>query len=160
MISEDAFAEKNERLWQKSHIPKEIVEIEVTETVEADDSYDFLHVIQQVRNSGFAISIDDFDIKNANLSLSTFLNFDVLEIDKTLIDDLPENSKARVVVASIAGICRNVGVRLIVEGVETQEQFDILREIDCAGVQGFWFSKPITMQAFEALYLEPKRTSD
>lgn len=154
-ISEEAFAEKVEYIWRKNYIPKELVEIEVTETVEEDDSYDFLKVIQQVKSSGFTISIDDFGIKNANLSLFTSLNFDVLKIDKTLINDLTDNLKAQAVVASIANICRTVGIRLIVEGVETQAQFNILQEIECDGVQGFLFSKPITLEAFEQMYLQP-----
>lgn len=152
-ISEDDFAGRLQQAWEKRRIPKHLVEIEVTETVEAEDNYTFIEVMKRVKRNGFAVSIDDFGVRHANLSLFTSLEFDVLKIDKSLVDDLPVNRKAQAILSSIAEICRKMEIRLIVEGVETPEQMDFLRTIYCDGVQGYLFSKPIPVEEFQDRYL-------
>lgn len=152
-ICELNFAEKLQQTWELYRVPKSLIEIEVTETVEADDGYDFLAVVHKIKEYGFAVSIDDFGVKNANLSLFTTMDFDVLKVDKSLIDDLVQNAKAQAILAYISDICRTMDIKLIVEGVETSEQFEILHRLNCDGVQGFFFSRPIPMEEFEKRYL-------
>lgn len=152
-LSDRHFAEKLQRSWEEYRVPKALIEIEVTETVEADDSYDFLAVIRDIKARGFFVSIDDFGVRNANLSLFTTMDFDVLKVDKSLIDDLDDNIKAQAILAYISDICRRMNIKLIVEGVETPRQFQILRQLNCDGVQGFLFSKPIPRERFERQYL-------
>lgn len=158
-LSDRHFAEKLQHTWEEYRVPKSLIEIEVTETVEADDSYDFLAVIREIKARGFFVSIDDFGVRNANLSLFATMDFDVLKVDKSLIDDLEENMKAQAIIAYISDICRRMNIRLIVEGVETPQQFQILRQLNCDGVQGFLFSKPISQECFERQYLLSKDRS-
>lgn len=152
-ISDRHFTEKLQRTWGKYRIPKSLIEIEVTETVKEDDSYDFLSVIRAIKDSGFSVSIDDFGVKNANLSLFTTMDFDVLKVDKSLVDDLVQNSKAQTLLAYITDVCRKLDIKMIVEGIETPQQFQILQQLNCDGVQGFLFSKPIPAKHFEMQYL-------
>lgn len=152
-LVEENFSQRLEEIWRKYNIPKAYIEIEVTETIETNDNYSFLRVMEIIRNLGFAITIDDFGVRYANLSLFTTANFDVLKIDKSLITDLPENKRAQAVLQSITDICRKMGVHLIVEGVETEEQLDVLKQINCDGAQGYLFSRPLPLKEFELLYL-------
>lgn len=152
-LSEENFAARLKTIWQKYRIPQALLEIEVTETVEADENCDFFRVIRQIKENGFIVSIDDFGVKNANLSLFTSAEFDVLKLDKSLISTLIGNERARAVIASISDICRRMKVKLIAEGVESEEQLEILREIKCGGAQGYLFSKPIPGDKFKEKYL-------
>lgn len=152
-LTEKQFEARLLDIWRKYGIPQELLEIEVTESVEADDSYNFLRIIRQIRDAGFSVSIDDFGVKHANLSLFTSMDFDVLKIDRSLTSDLPRNPKARAIMQSVADICRKMGIRIVAEGVETEEQLAILKDIDCGGAQGYLFSRPLPVDEFEQKYL-------
>lgn len=151
-LSEKRFAEKLYQIWKKYDIPQENVVIEITESAEEDNHYDFLGVVDSIRKRGFAISIDDFGVRHANLSLFVSCDFDELKIDRSLIVDLESNPKARTIVQSVSDVCREMGVRLIVEGVETESQMEILDRMGCSGVQGFLFSRPVPGEEFRARY--------
>lgn len=148
------FAERLQNIRRKYGIPLELLEIEVTETVEADDKQAFYDVISHLGERHFQISIDDFGIKNVNLSLFTDVDFDILKIDKHVTENLCRNEKSRMLLSSLADICRSMNVRMIVEGVETQEQFDFLKESGCDAVQGFLFGKPIPPRQFQSHFLK------
>ncbi|MCC8027871.1 MAG: sensor domain-containing phosphodiesterase [Clostridium sp.] len=152
-LTEKNFVRKIQNIWEKYRVPKELVEIEVTETAEEDDFNGFLTVIRAIRKSGFTVSVDDFGVRNANLSLFTAVDFDVLKIDKSLVDDLGRNPKTQAVLFAVSDICHKMGIKLIIEGVETEEQLEVLKDIDCTGVQGFLFSKPIPADQFEERYM-------
>lgn len=140
-------------IWSVYRIPKHLLEIEITETVEEEDRCHLIQLVKEIKKAGFSVSIDDFGIKNANLSLFTSMDFDILKIDKSLIQDLPHNKKAQAVLSSISDICLKTGIRMIVEGVENQEQLAILQQYKCDGIQGFLFSKPLPVSEFEARYM-------
>lgn len=152
-LTEKQFHTRLREIWSRYDIPQELVEIEVTESVEADDDYNFFHVIQETRESGFSVSIDDFGVRHANLSLFTAMDFDVLKIDRSLVTELPTNFKARAIIQSVADICRKMGIRLIAEGVETEEQLTLLKELNCSGAQGYLFSRPLPISEYEERYL-------
>ena len=77
----------------------------------------------------------------------------MLKIDKSLAENIQDNRKAQMVVESIAGICRKMDIRMVVEGVETEEQFDILSKIGCEQAQGYLFSRPIPIEEYERRYI-------
>lgn len=147
------FQSRLREIWEKHKIPQDLLEIEVTESAEADDNYNFIRVIEETRASGFSVSIDDFGVKYANLSLFTSVDFDVLKIDRSLVMELPSNFKARAIIQSVADICRKMDIRLIAEGVETQDQLSTLQELDCGGAQGYLFSRPLPRKEYEEKYL-------
>ena len=109
--------------------------------------------MKKIKQEGFSISIDDFGIKNANLSLFTSMDFDILKIDKCLVHNLAHNEKAQAVLYSISNLCRKMGIQMIVEGVETEEQLKLLQQIRCDGIQGYLFSPPVPLGKFEEHYI-------
>lgn len=152
-ISETDFVERLEEAWRQWKVPKELLEIEVTETVELDDEKNFLDIVKRVKEAGFRISIDDFGARYANLSLFAASCFDVLKIDRCLVRDLPDNPTAFAVLKAISDICRKMNIRVIAEGVENERQLNALLEIGCDGLQGFHFSRPIPLEEYQAKYL-------
>lgn len=141
-------------LITKHNIDISLLELEVTETAEVDNQLVFSQALEKLKESGFSISIDDFGVRNASLSLFTTINFDILKLDRSLVKTLAQNQKARILIRSLAVICSDLGIKLIAEGVETLEQLDILKELRCNEVQGYLFSKPLPLNDFENKYLQ------
>lgn len=141
-------------LITKHNIDISLLELEVTETAEVDNQLVFSQALEKLKEYGFSISIDDFGVRNASLSLFTTINFDILKLDRSLVKILAQNQKARILIRSLAVICSDLGIKLIAEGVETLEQLDILKELRCNEVQGYLFSKPLPLNDFENKYLQ------
>lgn len=141
-------------LITKHNIDISLLELEVTETAEVDNQLVFSQALEKLKEYGFSISIDDFGVRNASLSLFTTINFDILKLDRNLVKTLAQNQKARILIRSLAVICSDLGIKLIAEGVETLEQLDILKELRCNEVQGYLFSKPLPLNDFENKYLQ------
>lgn len=141
-------------LITKHNIDISLLELEVTETAEVDNQLVFSQALEKLKEYGFSISVDDFGVRNASLSLFTTINFDILKLDRSLVKTLAQNQKARILIRSLAVICSDLGIKLIAEGVETLEQLDILKELRCNEVQGYLFSKPLPLNDFENKYLQ------
>lgn len=154
-LSHPNLAEKLFTIINKYSLDIRLLELEVTETIEAANKQHFIRALEELKSKGFSISIDDFGVKNANLSLFTAIDFDILKLDQSLIQTISTNKKTRILTRSLSLICRDLGIRLIAEGVENKEQLAILKELHCNEVQGFLFSRPLSLEDFEKQYLQP-----
>lgn len=152
-LSQPDFVTQLSALCQQYGVEKHCLEVELTETAQAADFLDLQVLIQELRQAGFLVSIDDFGTEYANLALLSKVDFDVLKLDKSLIDDVANNTKARTVVETIVGICQKMHIEVVAEGIETVEQLDVLRMCGVELVQGFLFSKPIPIGEYEKKYL-------
>lgn len=112
-----------------------------------------LTLIDGIREAGFAISIDDFGVDYANLSLFTSANFDELKLDKSLVDNVVANQKTQMIIESVVDICHRMDIRVVAEGVETEEQFGILKRNGCEQAQGYLFSRPVPIEEYEERFL-------
>lgn len=148
-LEEENFVERLESITSKYDIPTDLLEIEITETAEADDRNLLQDITSLLRDRHFPISIDDFGVRNANLSLFVDLEFDVLKIDRHVTEQLCQNRKSQLLISALVQICHKMEVKLIVEGIETKNQLDILREIKCEEGQGYIFSRPLPLMEFE-----------
>lgn len=153
-LGQPTFADRIQSIREKYHIPVELLEIEVTETIEASDRRLFHEVLQRLQKKRFKIAIDDFGVSFANVTLLTEIDFDILKLDKHLIDNLLSSSKTPMLVDSLTEICHKLGVRVVAEGVERPEQLDILKNAGCDDAQGYLFSRPISSKKYlEKYYL-------
>lgn len=155
-LTERDFIDTISSICAKYGVDKKWVEIEMTESVEGMEGFDITGLIDRIRAAGFSVSIDDFGVHFANLSLFTAVDFDVLKIDKSLVDNITTNCKAQSVVGLLVNICSQMGIRTTAEGIETEEQFRILQQMGCAEAQGYLFSKPLPHEEYEAKFLESK----
>lgn len=133
-------------------IDPSLIEIEVTESARGRGGDLLRQVTDELRTHGFRVAVDDFGVDNANVSLFTQLSFDVLKLDKSLVSGLDENDHTRRVVSSVAKLCNDLGIQSVAEGIETQEQLDVLGSTGCTRAQGYHIGRPVPIAEFERTY--------
>lgn len=138
---------------RKYDLSSEYIEIEITETIGEMERETISQVGKNLKNNGYKIALDDFGTKYTNLSMLTTIDFDVLKLDGSLVKRLEESEKNQVIVDSIVKMCNRIGIEIIAEGVETEEQRKMLRNLGCAFAQGYYYSKPISRAEFDRRYL-------
>lgn len=152
-LAQPDFVKRLNALCRDYGVDKKYLEIEITETVRQADGVNFKTLIDELRQSGFIVSIDDFGTEYANLALLSNVDFDVLKLDRSLVYDVARNAKARTVVESIIEICRKMNIQVVAEGIETEEQLAVLRACGVELAQGFLFSRPVPLEEYEKKYL-------
>lgn len=130
------------------------MELELTESLAAENLVFISSVIKRIKELGFKTSIDDFGIGYSSLSALKSIPFDVLKIDKSFIDDLEIEKKSRDMVGSIISLVHALGMKVVAEGAESLKQVEILSSLGADGIQGYYFSRPLRKDAFEALVEE------
>lgn len=130
-------------------IPHEYIEIEFTETMYHESQKTLRDTINLLKEKGFFSSIDDFGSGYSSLSLLQNMPFDVLKIDKTLIDSIHSNQKSKTVVTDIIKMAKDLQMDVVAEGVESKETVNLLKAFDCDQIQGFYFDKPLSTNDFE-----------
>lgn len=143
------FTEQIVATIKKFHIPTKYIEIEFTETVDFQDKEALVHAVEYLKSFGIATSMDDFGTGFSSLSLLKTLPVDVLKIDKSLLDTQTASEKERVIISNVVRMVQEMNIRVITEGVETQEQAEFLKGIHCDNAQGFLFDKPLPKEQFE-----------
>ncbi|TXI00577.1 MAG: EAL domain-containing protein [Rhizobium sp.] len=132
------------RFAEQSGIPASAVVIEVTETVYLEQRADFIrNTITALREAGFRIALDDFGTGYAALSHLIDVPVDIIKIDRSFTRRMKYNDGALAIVEGLIGIARRLHIALVAEGVETEDQAAILRELGCQLVQGFLYSKAV-----------------
>jgi len=148
-LADSSFAEKIVKIVKKHRIPTRYIEIEFTESAEMEDSEVLIHAIDILKSYGISCSMDDFGTGYSSLSLLTDTPVDVLKIDKSLLDADTVTSREKVILSNIVRMVRALNIDVIMEGVETVEQADFLKQINCTHAQGFLFDKPLPLHEFE-----------
>lgn len=139
----------------KHNIPPELIEFELTETILLNEFEDAKKLIDQLRGYQYHVSIDDFGAGYAGINIWQELNFDILKLDrKFLSDSEPIKSRNTAIVPNVINIAQRLGIDVICEGVETEEQCKYLLQLGCTAVQGFYFSRPVPKDEFYATYSE------
>ena len=108
-----------------------------------DGSPEAKAILDDLKNLGIRLSIDDFGTGYSALSYLKEFPFDTLKIDRSFIKDITTDAKGSSVVKAIVRMSQSMGLKVIGEGVETKEQFEMLRAFGCDFVQGYYFSKPL-----------------
>jgi diguanylate cyclase (GGDEF)-like protein len=124
--------------------------LEITESAYNNETDQILEIINQLKDSGFTIEIDDFGSGYSSLNTLASFSFDVLKLDMQFIREMHKNEKARKMIDIVAEIAGVLKVTLVAEGVETKEQCDALKQTGYDVVQGYYFSKPLCVRDFDA----------
>ncbi len=119
------------------------LELELTESILMDSDYNILRKLHEIKSLGIQLSIDDFGTGYSNLSYLHTLPIDTLKIDKSFTDSITFNKTKAPIVNTIINLAKNLDLKVIAEGVETQEQANYLKAHDCNQIQGYYFSKPL-----------------
>lgn len=137
------------------HIPNGMIEFEILESVALDnDKINMLSAIMnQIHRNGFLCSLDDFGFGYSSLVFLNKLDVDTIKLDRRFFLDL-NNEKSQKVIEGFIKICENLNIKVVAEGIETEEQINYLKKVNCELVQGFIFSKAIDVSTFEKNFLE------
>lgn len=138
---------------EKSGMESKYLEIEITETMAMLDIERSISILGQLRELGITIAMDDFGTGYSSLSALKQLPIDVLKIDRSLVDDIVENETSRHITTAIVNLGKAMNLVILAEGVETQEQRDVLRELGCDVAQGYLYSKPQPAAVIEKKFL-------
>ncbi|MDE5576234.1 MAG: EAL domain-containing protein [Oscillospiraceae bacterium] len=147
-IGETDFLEKLCRTVDGYGVPRNLIEVEITESAMMDGAYDIVSFVDAVRKENFNVAIDDFGSGFSSLSLVKDISANVLKIDRSLLSGNCENEKERIVLESIFDFAHRLKLTTIAEGVETREQLGFLRTCGCQLIQGFLFAKPMPEEDF------------
>ncbi len=134
-------------------VPADALELEITESVGGVDAGRLGEAVEQFRQLGIRVSLDDFGSRYANLSLFTNVRFDTVKLDRSLIAELVSNPINRMLVQDLVQICQTCGMACIAEGVETAAQIAALKEVGCRYGQGYYYDRPLPVEQFETKYL-------
>ncbi len=148
-LSYPDFPERIKQILTAYRIPKQYIEVEVTETISEEETDRLSRFINDMRASGIAMAIDDFGTGYSSLNLLRDFSADVLKLDKSFIDGHTGTKRDSVVVSNVAKMANELDMSVITEGVENWEQVEFLKSVNINMVQGFLFDKPLPKQAFE-----------
>jgi EAL domain-containing protein (putative c-di-GMP-specific phosphodiesterase class I) len=133
-------------------IPASCLEIEVTESAMMADMKTSIHYLQQIHDLGVLIALDDFGTGHASLQYVKKLPVHLLKIDRAFVMHCHEDAADRAILKMIIDMAHSLHLKVIAEGVENQQQLDVLSELGCDEVQGYLIAKPLSVDAFEDLY--------
>ena len=140
-------------LVEKYDIDPSNLRLEITETALATNFVDILEVVTKLQESGFIIEIDDFGSGYSSFNMLKDFNADILKIDREFLNETANQKRSRTILEGIIRLSVQMQMDVISEGVETREQVDMLTDMGCGMFQGYYFSKPISVEEFERKYV-------
>ena len=141
-------------ILKETGLPPEYLELELTEGVAMQDPQRAISMMNEIHSKGVRMSIDDFGTGYSSLSYLKKFNIYKLKIDQSFIRDINVDPEDKAIVAAIISMAKSLGLQTIAEGVETIGQLDYLHEQGCDEIQGYYFSKPLSIEEFEAFRLK------
>jgi EAL domain-containing protein (putative c-di-GMP-specific phosphodiesterase class I)/GGDEF domain-containing protein len=128
------------------------LELEVTETAVMEQHQQATAALEAIAQAGIGLAIDDFGTGYSSLSYLQNLPADVVKIDQSFIRSISTNERTRLLVATMIRMAHSLDYRVVAEGVETELELDVLRQLDCDEVQGYYYAKPMAAEDFAAWY--------
>lgn len=156
-IAEATFIPRLEAILDETQANPQHLEIEITEMSMMDYTDELIEKIKEMKKMGIAISLDDFGTGYASLSYLRQFPFDALKIDRTFIQNIRTTPSGESMVAAIISLANALNLNVVAEGVEQSEELDILKKHNCQSVQGYYFSKPLTVENLTALLAAQKQ---
>ena len=139
-------ARKIEKILDETGFPGNCLKLEITESVFIEHREKAVESLHQLRDLGVEIHIDDFGTGYSNLSYLLQLPISSLKIDRSFIAPIENGEHNLQIVQTIVMMARNLGLKVVAEGVENEVQLEELKKLNCEGAQGFYFSKPLNFE--------------
>ncbi len=139
----------------ESGLSPNYLEVELTETMAMQDIDRTISILKEIQSLGVSVSMDDFGTGYSSLSALKLLPIDILKIDQSLIYDINVNSTSLSIVKAIVDLGKALDLEVLAEGVETEEQSEILNGLGCSIAQGYFYGKPLSAADIERIFLKP-----
>jgi diguanylate cyclase (GGDEF)-like protein len=150
-MANPGFAQSVRQTLAHAEFPAERLALEITETALVRPGAASLRTLRDIESLGVRIVLDDFGTGYSSLSWLKQHPLGAIKIDRSFVSELPEDDGDRAIVAAVIGMARTLGYTVTAEGVETRQQLDMLRALDCVRAQGFLLSKPVPADELVAL---------
>ena len=147
-----------ESILEESQLPAKYLELEITEGTVMDSPQKAIDTMLQIRAMGIHLSLDDFGTGYSSLAYLKKFPLNTLKIDKAFVDDIETSEQGRNMVATIVTIAHNLGLQVVAEGVETNQQLSFLSGLRCEQMQGYLYSKPLPQKDFRSYLLSHQIT--
>ena len=135
--------------------PATMLELEITESVAMEMDQRILEQLAALRGEGLRVAIDDFGTGYSNLARLKELPVDRVKIDRSLVRDIATSAEARTICSAVVGLIQGLGMEVVIEGIETEAQMEMLRVIGCTLFQGYHLARPMDEQAYLARFAVP-----
>ncbi|PKL35466.1 MAG: hypothetical protein CVV44_21925 [Spirochaetae bacterium HGW-Spirochaetae-1] len=146
---QDNLIETINNILHETGMAPQWLELEITESGIMENEEENIKKLHSLHELGISISIDDFGTGYSSLSKLKDYPIDTLKIDKTFIDEVPQNIKSMTLATTIIDLAHNLGFKVVAEGIERKDQLDFLHEQKCDHYQGYLFNPPLTAEDFE-----------
>lgn len=144
-LAEDIIA-----VMEKYSVDSKYIEIELTETLSYENYQTLIKFVDAMKKKGIHTSIDDFGTGYSSLNLLKDLNVDIIKLDKSFLQNIEKRNKQdEIVIKNIVNMVKELDMEVIAEGVETFDQADFLRNINCCMAQGFLYDRPLPQKEFQ-----------
>ncbi len=153
-FSQSNFVKNTLSIIKESGANPRLIKLEITESMLVEDKEGIIEKMGKLKEVGIRFSLDDFGTGYSSLSYLKQLPLNQLKIDKSFVKDILTDKNDEIICKSTIAIAHTMGLNVIAEGVETQEQREMLNSIGCATYQGYLFSKPIPSREFEIFVIE------
>lgn len=153
LAREDAPTQEYSEILEKHNISARMLEIELTETAVVSEYDRVKRLLSSFQSDGMQTSLDDFGAGGSLLNNMVDIPVNTIKLDKLFLTRCSSNARGTDFLREIVHLVKRLGYNVICEGIETEEQVQLLRSLDCDGAQGFWFSKAIPAEEFERRYL-------
>lgn len=147
------FAYDLQIMLDESGLDFDALQGEITENTLLHDKDNLLPILMKFSESGLALALDDFGTGYASVTHLAQLPLQMVKLDRSYVSNVCDDSRMASIVQHLIALAQSLDLRVIAEGVETQAQFDLLRQSGCDEVQGYYFSKPLPLASFESQYL-------
>ncbi len=159
-FSEPDFIDTVKHALEKSGLAPKHLELEITESMLMGDIKKVIFQLQRLHDMGISLSIDDFGTGYSSLSYLKDFPIEILKIDQSFVRDIPNNTKDIKIVLAIIEMGHSLGLRIVAEGVETEEQLNLLSHYKCDIIQGYYFSKPLPEHEMTSLLAKTNPVSE
>ena len=139
-------------LIKKYDLEPWMLKLEVTESAYTDNPQQLINIINQFKENGFPILMDDFGSGYSSLNMLKNIQIDILKVDMAFVREIEHSERARTILLMIIGLAKELGMGVVTEGVETQTQLDYITNMGSVDIQGYYFSKPLAVKDFNALF--------
>lgn len=153
LAREDAPTQEYSEILEKHNISARMLEIELTETAVVSEYDRVKRLLSSFQSDGMQTSLDDFGAGSSLLNNIVDIPVNTIKLDKLFLTRCSSNARGTDFLREVVHLVKRLGYNVICEGIETEEQVQLLRSLDCDGAQGFWFSKAIPAEEFERRYL-------
>ncbi|WP_116473832.1 putative bifunctional diguanylate cyclase/phosphodiesterase [Zobellella maritima] len=146
-----------EKILRETRLKPSQLELEITESAVMKDPEVAVNVLRNINQQGIQVSLDDFGTGYSSLSYLKMLPLDVLKIDRSFVNDIGGDPSHEAILKAIVSLSKNLNLRVVAEGVETEAQLTFLRQLHCHSIQGYFVSKPKSAEQIEELLRSAKQ---